>query len=77
MKVSKVSENSKFLLSPKHSLCLIFIIALAQKIACKSMARITFQALISFCSNEQQVAFEGKTWISTLDIDRQGTELKS
>ena len=41
------------------------------------MARITFQALISFYGSEQQVAFEGKTLVSTLDIDRQGTELES
>ena len=35
------------------------------------------QTLISFYGSEQQVAFEGKTWVSTLDIDRQGTELES
>ena len=35
------------------------------------------QALIRFYSSEQQVAFEGKTAVSMLDIDRQGTELES
>ena len=64
-------------ISYKHSLSLIFIFFLVQKVACKSMARITFQALINIYSSEQQVAFEGKTWASTLDIDRQDTELES
>ena len=35
------------------------------------------QILLSFYGSEQQVVFAGKTWVSTLDIDRQGTELES
>ena len=71
-RVTKVSANWRLLISQQHSLCLILVFFLAQEIACKSVARIAFQALISFYGSEQQVAFEGETWFSAIDIDRQG-----
>ena len=48
MRVFKVSANLRFAISPQHSLCLILIFFLAQKISGKSTTRITLQALISF-----------------------------